>query len=73
MPTAWPGRAPPYEVAAGYHPFVDYRYVHAGRARWLDADGREPGAWEPIPGSSWLTPAHAVDPQRNGSFRWIRA
>ena len=44
MPTAWPGRAPPYEVAAGYHPFVDYRYVHAGQARWLHADGREPAA-----------------------------
>ena len=62
MPTAWPGRAPPYDVAAGYHPFVDYRYVHAGQARWLDADGHEPGAWEPMAGSSWLTPAHVAVP-----------
>ena len=62
MPTAWPGRAPPYEVAAGYHPFVDYRYVHAGQARWLDADAasppRQPGRWHGTVGSAGLT--HSV-------------
>ena len=62
MPTAWPGRAPPYDVAAGYHPFVDYRYVHAGQACWLDADGREPSPWEPMAGSGWLRPAHVAVP-----------
>ena len=36
MPSAWPGAAPPFDVAAGYHPSVDYRYVHAGQARSLD-------------------------------------
>ena len=33
------GRTPPFEVAVGPHPFVDYRFVHAGQPRWLDADG----------------------------------
>ena len=62
MPTAWPGTASPFDVGAGYHPFVDYRYVHAGRSRWLEADGREPSSWEPISGNSWLTPAHVAVP-----------
>ena len=62
MPTAWPGTASPFDVAAGYHPFVDYRYVHAGRSRWLDANGHEPDFWEPVAGNSWLTPAHVAVP-----------
>ncbi len=62
MPTTWPGAAPPFDVAAGYHPFVDYRYIHAGRARWLDAQGNEPGSWNPVPGPDWITPAHAAVP-----------
>ena len=40
MPDPLLGRAPPFDVAAGYHPFVDYRYVYAGRVRWLGAGGR---------------------------------
>ena len=62
MPTAWPGTASPFDVGSGYHPFVDYRYVHAGRSRWLDANGHEPDFWEPVAGNAWLTPAHAAVP-----------
>ena len=62
MPTAWPGAAPPFHVAPGYHPFVDHRYVHAGRARWLDAHGHEPNFWDRVPGPGWLTGAHQAVP-----------
>ena len=41
-----PGRAPPFEVAAGYHPIMDYRYVHAGQPRWVGADGVPIHYWE---------------------------
>ena len=63
MPSSWPGAAPPFDVAAGYHPFVDYRYVHAGRARWLDAAGHEPDFWDPAAGNSWLSPGHLAVPK----------
>ena len=62
MPTTWPGAAPPFHVAPGYHPFVDHRYVHAGRARWLDAAGHEPNFWDRVPGPDWLTGAHQAVP-----------
>ena len=62
MSSIWSGQAPPYDVAAGYHPFVDYRYIHAGQARWMDANGHESGFWKPRPGSSWLRPAHVAVP-----------
>ena len=67
MPTAWPGTAPPFDVTPGYHPFVDYRYVHAGRACSLDADGHERHTWDPIKGDLWLTPApwSAKSPTQN--------
>ena len=57
MPTTWPGATPPVDVAAGYHPSVDYHYVHAGRACWLDADGHERHTSEPVKGELRLAPA----------------
>ena len=41
-----PGRVPPFEVASGYHPIMDYRFVHAGQPRWVGADGRPIHYWE---------------------------
>ena len=60
MPTTWPGPTPPVAVAAGYHPSVDYRYDHAGRAWWLDSDGHERRTWEPVEGDLWLAPGPLV-------------
>ena len=63
MPAAWPREAPAFDVAAGYHPSVDYRFVHAGRARWLDENGHEPDFWDPVAGTSWLLPGHEAVPR----------
>ena len=41
-----PGRVPPFEVASGYHPIMDYRFVHAGQPRWVGADGTPIHYWE---------------------------
>ena len=46
MANLLPGRTPPFEVAVGPHPFVDYRFVHAGQPRWLDADGKAIHYWD---------------------------
>ena len=41
-----PGRVPPFDVAAGYHPIIDYRFVNAGQPRWVGADGKPIHYWE---------------------------
>ena len=41
----YPGLVTPLPVAVGYHPFVDYRFIHPGRARWVDDEGRFHDAW----------------------------
>ena len=41
----YPGLVTPLPVAAGYHPFVDYRFIHPGRARWVDDEGHPHSAW----------------------------
>ena len=40
------GRVPPFEVAVGYHPIMDYRFVNAGQPRWVGADGKPIHYWE---------------------------
>ncbi len=41
-----PGRVPPFDVTAGYHPIMDYRFVNAGQPRWVGADGTPIHYWE---------------------------
>ncbi|MBM3466158.1 MAG: hypothetical protein FJX76_29065, partial [Armatimonadetes bacterium] len=45
MPEPLPGRTPPFEVTAGYHPFVDLRFVYAGRPRWVGPEGQALSMW----------------------------
>ena len=35
----YPGLVTPLPVAEGYHPFVDNRFIHPGRAHWVDDEG----------------------------------
>ncbi|MBM4438116.1 MAG: hypothetical protein FJ029_12995 [Actinobacteria bacterium] len=62
MPVPLPGRLAPYDVALGYHPFVDHRYLHAGQARWMNAVGERPSFWSPNPARAHLMAAHAAVP-----------
>ena len=41
----YPGLVTPLPVAEGYHPFVDNRFIHPGRAHWVDDEGRFHSAW----------------------------
>ena len=45
MTTTHPGQHAPFDVAIGYHPIVDHRFVHPGRAQWVDDRGIHQGAW----------------------------
>lgn len=54
----YPGLVTPLPVALGYHPFVDYRFIHPGRACWVDDEGRPQDAW----GLSNPTSLHADFP-----------
>ena len=45
MTTTHPGQHAPFDVAIGYHPIVDHRFVHPGRAQWMDDRGIHHGAW----------------------------
>lgn len=45
MAAQHPGQHAPFEVAIGYHPIVDHRFVHPGRAHWVDDRGIYQSAW----------------------------
>ena len=67
MSITCPGAAPLFDVAAGYHPFGDCRYVHAVPVCWLDVDVQE---WRPsnsVKGDRWLASARwsANSPTQN--------
>ena len=48
MANRFQGRVPPFDVAAGYHPFMDHRFVHAGQPRWGGADGAPIHYWDQV-------------------------
>ena len=75
MPSSWPGAALPFDVSTGYHPSVDYGYVHAGCTlavmnrtsgiRLQATPGSRPDTWPCPTGFGWNCNR---PPSRNRSF-----